>query len=219
MQSACDTRSFAANTYLLVRASSKPDARRWSLTVLRGQQCSGPFEEQTRSWLSAAAISMASLKITGRHVARLKFHCKSHTQKHCAKSMCGIVEFLHPVPVFQDFARLGAVRRADDAVFLHQIDEARGAAITDAQPPLQRGSGSPACVANHADRVLVESVVNVFATLGIAIVRAFGLGVFILRCFEQFFLIFCLRLLAPEVAYRSDFILSDQRPMNAMEPR
>src|SRR4029077_15455761 len=74
MQSACDTRSSAANTYLLVRASSKPDARRWSRPVLRGQECSGPFEERTRSWLYAAAISMASLKITGRHVGRLKFH-------------------------------------------------------------------------------------------------------------------------------------------------
>src|SRR4029077_3458051 len=74
MQSACDTRSSAANTYLLVRASSKPDARRWSLPVLRGRECSGPFEEPTRSWLYAAAISMATLKITGRHVGQLNFN-------------------------------------------------------------------------------------------------------------------------------------------------
>lgn len=74
MQSACDTLSFAANTYLLVRASLKPDARRWSLFVSRGQECSGPFEERTRSWLYAAAILIASLKITGSYVGRLKFH-------------------------------------------------------------------------------------------------------------------------------------------------
>jgi hypothetical protein len=55
-------------------ASLKPDARRWSLFVSRGQECSGPFEERTRSWLYAAAISMANLKITGSYVGRLRFH-------------------------------------------------------------------------------------------------------------------------------------------------
>src|SRR6202035_5641653 len=74
MQSACDTPSFAANTYLLVRASLKPDARRWLLSVSRGQECSGPFEEPTPSWLSAAALSMAILKTTGSNAGRLNFH-------------------------------------------------------------------------------------------------------------------------------------------------
>lgn len=50
----------------------------------------------------------------------------------------GIIEFLHPIPVFQDFAGLGAVGRTDDAVLLHQIDEARGAPIANPQAALQR---------------------------------------------------------------------------------
>jgi hypothetical protein len=42
--------------------------------VSKGQECSGPFEEPTPSWLSAAAISMASLKTTGRNAGRRDFH-------------------------------------------------------------------------------------------------------------------------------------------------
>ena len=51
-------------------------------------------------------------------------------------------DFVQPVGALQHFARLAAVRRADDAVALHHIENARGAAVAQAQVPLQRGGGS-----------------------------------------------------------------------------
>ena len=48
-----------------------------------------------------------------------------------------LIDFAHPVFCFQDFARLCAVGRADDAVFFHDVDKARGAAVADTQAALQ----------------------------------------------------------------------------------
>ena len=48
-----------------------------------------------------------------------------------------LLEFANPVFALQDFARLGAVGGADDAVFLHDVDQARGAAVPDAQAAIR----------------------------------------------------------------------------------
>jgi hypothetical protein len=57
-------------------------------------------------------------------------------RKKCHNSGCALllrlIEFSHPVPVFQNLARLGAVRGAYDAVFLHEIDQTGGPAVADA---------------------------------------------------------------------------------------
>ena len=47
-----------------------------------------------------------------------------------------LIEFFHPVTVFQNLARLGAIGRTNDAVFFHKVDQARGSAVTDAQAAL-----------------------------------------------------------------------------------
>src|SRR5215813_9987704 len=133
-------------------------------------------------------------------------------QKYIASavSFLRLVEFFHPVAVFEDFTRLGAVGRADDAVLFHQIDETRGAAITDAQSALQGGSGCATGVANYTNRVLIQIVVHVFAAVSICLVIGVrGLAAFLFRRFQQFFLVLCVRLLAPEVAHGADLILSD----------
>ena len=57
---------------------------------------------------------------------------RSVTTPHVALLLLRLIEFFHPVLVFQNLARLGAVRGADDAVFLHEIDQTGGAAVTDA---------------------------------------------------------------------------------------
>src|SRR5947209_1290236 len=75
------------------------------------------------------------------------------------------VEFFHPVAILEDFARLGAVGRADNAILFHQIDQARGTAITDAQAALQSRSRSASGIAHHADGILVEIVVNILAAI------------------------------------------------------
>src|ERR1700719_5223922 len=95
--------------------------------------------------------------------------------------MRGIVESLHPAAVFQDLASLGTIGRADDAVLLHKVDQACGPPVANSQAALQRGSGSAPGVTDHADRVLVEIVVNIFSAVRIAFGRSFGLAVFVLR--------------------------------------
>src|SRR5437867_13086747 len=97
------------------------------------------------------------------------------------KSVCRLVEFLHPVAVLQDLARFRSVRWTDDTVLFHEIDQASSPAVANSQAALQRGSGSAACVANHANRVLVKIIVNVLATLDIAVGRTFRLAVLVLR--------------------------------------
>src|ERR1017187_1151718 len=44
--------------------------------------------------------------------------------------------FLQPVGALEDFARLAAVRRTDDAIALHAIQNARGAPVAQAQMAL-----------------------------------------------------------------------------------
>src|SRR5260370_13372557 len=91
------------------------------------------------------------------------------------------VEFLHPVAIFEDFARLGSVGWTDNAVLFHQINQSCGPPVADAQAALQRGCGSAASVANHADRILVKIVIDILAAFCIALAGAFGLAVLILR--------------------------------------
>src|SRR5205809_1951067 len=110
-------------------------------------------------------------------------------------------------------------RWTDDTVLFHEIDQASSPAVANSQAALQRGSGSAACVANHANRVLVKIIVNVLATLDIAVGRTFRLAVLVLRRRQQLLLVFRLGLLAPEVAHGSDFFFRHQRPVNAMKPR
>src|SRR5260221_8419260 len=52
-----------------------------------------------------------------------------------------LLDFLQPVGPLQYLSRLGTVRRAHDAVALHQVDEVSCAPIADAQAALQQGSG------------------------------------------------------------------------------
>src|SRR5260370_1133334 len=99
--------------------------------------------------------------------------------------MRGIVEFLHPIAVLEDLARLRPIRWTNNPILFHEVNQARGAAVADAQAALQRGSGSAARVADYANRVLVEIIVNIFATLGLTVGHAFRLAVLVLRRREQ----------------------------------
>ena len=44
----------------------------------------------------------------------------------------GLVELAHPVFLLENLARLGAIGRSDDAVFLHEVYEPRRAAVSHA---------------------------------------------------------------------------------------
>ena len=71
----------------------------------------------------------------------------------------GVFDFAEPVGTLEDFAWLGAVGGADDAVALHQIDEVGGAAVADAQTPLQKRGRSLAVFQHDAHGVLIKLVV------------------------------------------------------------
>src|SRR5260370_1577204 len=91
------------------------------------------------------------------------------------------VEFVHAVAIFEDFARLGSVGWTDNAVLFHQLNQSCGQPVADAQAPLQRGSGSAASVANHADRILVKIVIDILAAFRTALPRPFALPPLTLR--------------------------------------
>ncbi|SRR5258708_33618911 len=52
----------------------------------------------------------------------------------------GFFYFDQPVRFFEHFTRFWAVRGSNNTIGFHEIDEMRGAAITNSQPPLQQGS-------------------------------------------------------------------------------
>src|SRR5262249_8862692 len=106
-----------------------------------------------------------------------------------------------------------------DAIFFHQVNQMRRAAIADAQPPLQCRSRSTPHFAANAYCVLVELVVGLFA--GLASVRRafkafFHLAILIARSFEQAGFVLALRRLRPEIANTLNLISRRERPVNAM---
>jgi hypothetical protein len=59
---------------------------------------------------------------------------------------------------FEHFPRLAAIRRADDAVLVHHIQNARGATLAQTQPALQYGCRCLIHVEEHAKRFLVHRI-------------------------------------------------------------
>ena len=49
----------------------------------------------------------------------------------------GLFDFVDPVRTLEDFAGLGSVGGADDAVALHEVNKMSGAAVSDTQTALQ----------------------------------------------------------------------------------
>src|SRR5262245_23970727 len=79
----------------------------------------------------------------------------------------------------QDFAFAGVVGGADDAVFFHSLDQARGAVVADLELPLdEAGRGLP-FAQNDLDRLAVEAGVLAFLLIAAEAKRI--LFVFVLR--------------------------------------
>src|ERR1039457_5178894 len=82
---------------------------------------------------------------------------------HAGKTLGGcptLLDFHFPQPVrpFQHFSRLAAVGRADDAVALHHVQNARGPAVSQPQMALQGGGGSLAHLQHQAHGLFVHGV-------------------------------------------------------------
>ena len=100
--------------------------------------------------------------------------------------------------------------------FFHDVDEARGAAVADAQPGVARWTSTRGLrLADHTHSVVVQIVVDcVFARFAAGLARSVFLG-----GFEQPLVVdgFCLR--APEIAQRGRLFLAHHRAVNAVQPR
>src|ERR1035438_5164896 len=102
-------------------------------------------------------------------------------QNLCRDSLAqGGVDFFVVVGGFEDFAGLGAVGGADQAVVLHHVDEMGGAAVADAQAALEERGAGLAELEDETDGVVEEVVVLLagFAVGG-------GVGVVVLGAFEE----------------------------------
>src|SRR5215469_9251257 len=88
-----------------------------------------------------------------------------------------------PIRTFQDFAWFWPVGGADNSVFLHEIDQVRGAAVSDPQPPLQQRRGRLAELNHQADGIMVELIMLVVT--GAVIVAGQAAGLLFLRRLEE----------------------------------
>src|SRR5579862_2859110 len=129
------------------RSTGELPRHRWNRTIVRVRKARGKWH--SHFWLCGFYQSPVGGGRTGGlqdHTARSGFATFGLAQR--------LIDFAQPVLGLQDFARLGSVGRAHDAVFFHDVDQAGGAAVADAQAALQSGSGSAAGFADHTDGFL-----------------------------------------------------------------
>src|SRR5271165_1631269 len=100
---------------------------------------------------------------------------------------------MQPPRVLQQLARPRTIRRPDQSVPLHQIDQVRSPAVADAQPPLQQGSRSLAKLEDQSYRVVEQLVI---VALGRPV--AFHLLALFARSLEEAFDVLGLALRLPE---------------------
>src|SRR5262249_23218940 len=104
---------------------------------------------------------------------------------------------------------------ADDAVFLHQIDQVRGAAVADTQAALQQRRRGLAELEDELDGVLEELVVLV----AFEFACTFRTAAFFLRRGEEGFVVLRLRLLLPKLDAGGDLLLRYERRVHALDAR
>src|SRR5581483_2710641 len=127
-------------------------------------------------------------------------------------------DFRDPVGALEQFARLGAIGSAHDAVLLHEVNQVSRATVAYAQTALQQGSGGFAELDHQAHGIFEERIVfAVFAALG----ASAGLALFalFLGSFEELLLVLGLSLRAPKLDHGGDFFFSNKWRMQPMNPR
>src|ERR1039458_246723 len=122
--------------------------------------------------------------------------------------------FTQPVRALEDFARLAAVGRADDAVALHHVQNARRPAVTQPQMALQGGGGSLAHLQYEAHGLFVHGVLRRVG--GFSIHRDVLVA---RRGDEERLVVLRRRLLLPAIHDAADFRLGDEGPVEADEAR
>src|SRR6185437_13099418 len=105
---------------------------------------------------------------------------------------------------------------AHNPVSFHQINQVGGSAITNAQAPLQQGSGSLAELDDQAHRILEQGIVFVAFFSTFATARTARALLF--RRFQEVLLIFGRALGTPELHRGGNFLFRNKRrvqPLNA----
>ena len=104
---------------------------------LKGPTCKALASEGKRIWRNLlsgrrnAPITHHRARRVNRHSQVLqKQEALPHSLPH------GFFDFRNPIRTLEDFARLGTVGGADDAVAFHEVDEVGGAAVADSEAAL-----------------------------------------------------------------------------------
>src|SRR5581483_7269489 len=114
----------------------------------------------------------------------------------------------------QDFAGLAAVRRPDDAVAVHHVENSGGAAIAQPQPPLEGGGGRFAHFQYDPERFLIHRVLLARIQL-----LGFDFAFFARRGNQVGLVIFRLGLGFPEIHNLIYFGFRDECAVNARQAR
>src|SRR5690242_1043961 len=179
----------------------------------------GDFSFSGISSRSFAALRMTTVWRKGPREGSLEHPKAKNDQNGCRPSAVdgflphGFFYFIEPAGTLKDFAGLGAVGGANDAVFLHQINQVSGAAIADAQAPLQQGSGGFSELDDQAHGIFEERIVFVAP---LATFAAGARGGFFLWRFEEVLLILGRSLGAPEFYGSGDLLLRNERRVQAL---
>src|ERR1700732_90290 len=147
--------------------------------VVGGSSSDGAGEWRVKS-KSSVAVAPASRRLSGGRPVRPS----GRPEAGATVSAHRFFYLRNPLGSLQDFARLGTVRRAHDAVAFHQINQVSSAAVADPQAALQQGSGRFAELYDQAYCVVVEWV---FFSRPLSARRPGFTGrVFILRSMQEF---------------------------------
>jgi len=70
------------------------------------------------------------------------------------------VQPVQEVQTHQNVARIGSVRRADDVVMEHHVDQLRGSSVPDAQTPLKERCRGTSFRNDNTHRILIQAVLQ-----------------------------------------------------------
>src|SRR5690348_18358146 len=93
--------------------------------------------------------------------------CRGFSRRYKAALCGGFMDRCRSIAAAtQDLALADVVGRADHALALHALDDARGAVVADLQVPLDEAGRGFAFAQHQVDRLIVELIARALAVLG-----------------------------------------------------